>query len=99
MRQKFFHFSVAAISYIVLECSGVQLKGKKMHHFDKTPMQYRPTAVYCNTLQFFHDCKNDNFQMKKCGSFLNFAQNIGRGYTLEPHHCSSDSNEYPQSMF
>ena len=32
-----------------------------------TPMQY--TAI-------FHGCKNGNFQMKNCGIFLNFAQNI-----------------------
>ena len=29
-------------------------------------------------------CKNDNFLMKKCDIFLIFAQNIDRGYTLEP---------------
>ena len=31
----------------------------------------------------FHGCKNGNFYMKKCEIFLNFAQNIGRWYTLE----------------
>ena len=36
--------------------------------------------------------------MKKCDVFLIFAQNIDRGYTLEPPQCG-DSNEYPQSMF
>ena len=39
------------------------------------PVQY--TAI-------FHGCKNDNFQMKNCDIFLIFAQNIDRGYTLEP---------------
>ena len=39
------------------------------------PMQY--TAI-------FHGYKNDNFQMKNCDIFLIFAQNIDRGYTLEP---------------
>ena len=39
------------------------------------PVQY--TAI-------FHGCKNDNFQMKKVDFFLIFAQNIDRGYTLEP---------------
>ena len=29
----------------------------------------------------FHGYKNDNFQMKKCATFLIFAQNIGCGYT------------------
>ena len=31
-------------------------------------------------------------------SFLNFAQNIDCGYSLEPP-CQGGSNEYPQSMF
>ena len=30
--------------------------------------------------------------------FLNFAQNIDCGYTLEPP-CRGGSNKYPQSMF
>ena len=49
------------------------------------------TAIY-------HDCKNDNFKMKKCDIFLIFAQNIDRGYTLEPSYLGG-SNVYPQSMF
>ena len=53
------------------------------------PMQY--TAI-------FHGCKNDNFQMKINDIFLIFAQNIDRGYTLEPPQ-QGGSNEYPQSMF
>ena len=32
----------------------------------------------------FHGCKNNNFQMKNCDIFLNFAVNNDRGYTLEP---------------
>ena len=36
--------------------------------------------------------------MKKCDIFLIFAQNIDRGYTLEPPQWGG-SNEYPQSMF
>ena len=32
----------------------------------------------------FHGCKNNNFQMKNCDIFLNFAVNTDRGYTLEP---------------
>ena len=31
----------------------------------------------------FHGCNNDYFQVKKYDIFLNFAQNIDRGYTLE----------------
>ena len=46
----------------------------------------------------FHGCKNGNFRMKKCDSFLIFAQNIDRGNTLEPPQWGG-SNEYPQSMF
>ena len=44
-------------------------------HYENTPMQY--TAIY-------HGCKNENFQMKNCDIFLIVAQNIDRGYTLEP---------------
>ena len=39
-----------------------------------------------------------NFQPKKFDFFLIFAQNIDRGYWLEPPH-RGGSNEYPQSMF
>ena len=51
-------------------------------HYDNTAMQY--TAI-------FHGCKSDNFQMKNCDSFLKFAPNIDRGYSLE----LGGSNEYP----
>ena len=34
----------------------------------------------------FHGYKNDNVQIKNCNIFLIFAQNIDRGYTLEPPH-------------
>ena len=50
-------------------------------------------AIYCNTSR----CKNGNFQMKNCDFFI-FAQNIDRGYTLEPPRWGS-SDEYPLSMF
>ena len=43
-------------------------------------------SCLCIILQFFTAEKNDNFQMKKCYIFLNFAQNIDCGYTLEPPH-------------
>ena len=46
-------------------------------HYANTPMYYTAS---------FHGCKNDNFQMKKYGSFLIFAKNIDCGYTLEPPH-------------
>ena len=44
-------------------------------HYENTLMQY---------IAIFHRCKNENFQMKKVDNFLIFAQNIDRGYTLEP---------------
>ena len=47
----------------------------KIFHYENMPMQY--TAI-------FHGCKNDNFQMKNCNIFFIFAQNIDRGYMLEP---------------
>ena len=52
-------------------------------------MQYTPIV---------RGCKNDNFQMKNCDIFLIFAQNIDRGYTLEPPQWGG-SNEYPWSIF
>ena len=58
-------------------------------HYENTSVQY--TAI-------FHGCKNDTFQMKNWDSFLIFAQNIDRGYTLEPPH-GGGSYEYPRSMF
>ena len=47
----------------------------KVSHYANMSVQY--TAI-------FHGCKNGNLQMKKCEIFLIFAQNIDRGYTLEP---------------
>ena len=44
-------------------------------HYENTPIQY--TVI-------FHGCKNDYFQMKNYDIFLIFAQNIDRGYLLEP---------------
>ena len=44
-------------------------------HYENMPMQY---------LTIFHCCKNNDFQMKKVDIFLIFAQNVDRGYTLEP---------------
>ena len=46
-------------------------------HYANTPMQY--TAI-------LYGCKNVHFQMKFVNIFLIFAQNIYRGYTLEPSH-------------
>ena len=46
----------------------------------------------------FHGCKNDKFQSKSFDYFHIFAQNIDRGYTLEPPQ-SGRSNEYPRYMF
>ena len=46
-------------------------------HYENTPMQY--TGI-------FTAVKNDKFQLKKkkIDIFLIFAQNIDRGYTIEP---------------
>ena len=37
-------------------------------------------------IAIFHDCKNDNFQMKNRNVFLILAQNTDCGYTLESPH-------------
>ena len=42
--------------------------------------------------------KTENFQVKKTDIFHISAQNIDRGYSLEPPS-RDGSNEYPQSMF
>ena len=52
----------------------------------------------CNKLQYFTAKENGHFQVKNSEIFLIFAQNIDRGYTLEPPH-RGGSNEYPRSMF
>ena len=41
----------------------------------------------------FNSCKNDNFHMKMCDSFLISAQNLDCGYSV----CWGV--EYPQSIF
>ena len=38
----------------------------------------------------FYGCKNGNFHMKTGDILLIFAQNIDRGYTLEPPQCTHD---------
>ena len=43
-------------------------------HYENISMHY--TAI-------FHSSKKGYFQMKKCDTFLIFAQNIDCGYTLE----------------
>ena len=48
------------------------------------PMQDTSTAI-------FHGCENKDFQMKNCDIFLNFSQNIDRGYKLD----LGGSKEYP----
>ena len=51
-----------------------------------------------NILEYFTAVKMAIFRWKKCDIFHIFAQNIDRGYTLEPPHWGG-SNEYPRSMF
>ena len=58
-------------------------------HYENTPIQ-----IYWN----FHHRKTEKFQIKKFDIFLISAQNIDRGYSLEPPR-RGGSNEYPQSMF
>ena len=41
------------------------------------------TEIEVNNCIIFHGCKNENFQMKNCDTFLIFAQKIDRGYMLE----------------
>ena len=52
---------------------------KSRNHYANMSVQY--TAI-------FHGRKNGtcNYQMKKGDIFLIFAQNMDRGYTLEPPH-------------
>ena len=46
----------------------------------------------------FFQHQNLKIALEKNDIFLIFAQNIDRGYTLEPPR-RGGSNEYPQSMF
>ena len=59
---------------------------------------YITKTCTCNIQRFFKVVKNESFQQKFFDIFLNFAQNIDCGYTLEPPR-RGGSNEYPQSMF
>ena len=67
------HYQIDLLMFIPNKGEMIDLK--RVYHYENMPMQY--TAI-------FHGCKNDNFQMKKVDNFLIFAQNIDRGYTLEP---------------
>ena len=51
----------------------------------------------CNIQRFFSAVKIENFITKKIYMFYIYAQNIDRGYTLEPPQ-RGGSNEYLQSM-
>ena len=53
--------------------------------------------AYSNILKILPP-KNENFQLKNPNIFHISAQNIDRGYSLEPPQ-RGGSNEYPQSMF
>ena len=79
----------------ILPASGEQivmspsLKGNNciICHYENLPIQRFSSAV-----------KIDEFHMTIFDNFKFFAQNIDRGYTLEPPRCGN-SNEYPQAMF
>ena len=55
-------------------------------------------ACPCNIQQYFTAVKMLIFRYFFLIIFLIFAQNIDRGYTLEPPQWGG-SNEYPQAMF
>ena len=71
MNQKIINVTVVKIA---VNCIGV-LTHRRGIRYENTPMQY--AAI-------FKGCKNGNFQMKNCDSFLIFVRNIDCGYTLEP---------------
>ena len=52
----------------------------------------------CNIQRLLKIVKIENFQWKKFGIILIFAQNIDCGYMLEPPR-GGGSDKYPQSMF
>ena len=56
------------------------------------------TCLFKCTENFTLPPKTENFQIKNSDIFHISAQNIDRGYALEPPQQGS-SNEYPQSMF
>ena len=58
----------------------------------ETPRHY--ANMFVQYIAIFHDCKNDDFQMKMFDIFLSFAQNMDCGYMLEPPQ-RGGSNEYP----
>ena len=60
-------------------------------------MSFITKTCPCN-YRDFSALKIEKFQLKKFDIFLIFAQNIDRGYKLEPPR-RGGSNVYPQSMF
>ena len=44
------------------------------------------TKTHLSYIAILHCCKNGNFHPNNVIFFLFFAQNIDRGYTLEPPH-------------
>ena len=62
-------------------------------HIDSSIMK---TRLFKYTENF--TTQNENFQIKNSDIFHISAQNIDRGYSLEPPRWGG-SNEYPQSMF
>ena len=67
-----------------LNCQGsLEINSSDFGH-DPLQLQFHITiTLLCIILQYFTAVKNNNFQMKNCDNFI-FAQNIDRGYTLEP---------------
>ena len=67
----------------------------------RSSMAVKMTIFACSCL-FFLALNIDHYANmsvhEQCDNFLIFAQNIDRGYMLEPPH-RGGSNEYPGSIF
>ena len=72
------------------------VKTRQMSRVAVTFLSLRTQAHVIN--RKFFGSKNEKFHWKNFDIFLIFAQNIDRGYTLEPPQ-RGGSNECPQSMF
>ena len=68
----------------------VKIKKKLLIHSENMAIQ-----IY---LKFYHQKKNEMFQIKTSDIFHISTQNTDYGYSLEPPR-RGGSNEYPQSMF
>ena len=98
---------IVSVSVMIRASCGMSQVISRAAPYQTRPLQKHAHAVYshcfimetcpCNKQRFLA-FKIENFQLKIFDIFLIFAQNIDRGYTLEPPR-QGGSNEYPQSMF